>query len=357
MSGTQAEFTVVFEQYLDGGRKPMNTVDGRFHFAPCSVVVDSPPPTTSLAPPSRDSDGIEVIGNGEENPVIILRDHHGRQRLGWRFWKNCSNDILDKTERYIDIEEDLQPPTSCNTEVAVLSSQHRFELDENVEWQQGQFKTHPVRLHDPLTVDLNFWLDRRQWDQEVEEAQSMLLEANQLYASNRAGVQFRMVKRALPVAFEPKRCRDFRAPFPSPAIRAAAEAAYIEHALNVYFIPGRGGASCPNRDVVLLGNRWAPKVQLAHEIGHAFGLNEDGCRSPLCSKDYAMGHVNGLGGFDKSNIMRRGGVDRTTFTIGQVYRMNVSQHSNLNKAGIRKGDTRNCPGKKKGAKCPKLSLD
>ncbi|HXD74087.1 MAG TPA: hypothetical protein VN628_10140, partial [Vicinamibacterales bacterium] len=71
---------------------------------------------------------------------------------------------------------------------------------------------------------------------------------------------------------------------------------------------------------------------LAHELGHTFTLD----------------HVNHSGAFDDphfsaANIMYSGGYSRTSFSYGQVFRMNVNQPSSINVFHKRPGPTRSCP--------------
>jgi hypothetical protein len=84
---------------------------------------------------------------------------------------------------------------------------------------------------------------------------------------------------------------------------------------------------------------------VAHEIAHAFGL--------IGSPD--SGHVSV--GFDSDNIMQ-GGTGLSSFTLGQIFRMNVHKDSRLNKNGRRTGPTEDCPWSNPGDRtCPKRDLD
>ena len=112
--------------------------------------------------------------------------------------------------------------------------------------------------------------------------------------------------------------------------------------LNVYYVNGAfTGLMCTaNPNVIVIGTT-ANNQTLAHEFGHSFSLN----------------HTNTAAGFPSDNVMIGGGSNRTHFSVGQAFRMNVNAGSALNTNGVRVGITRNCPDGTTSTTCPALSLD
>jgi hypothetical protein len=109
---------------------------------------------------------------------------------------------------------------------------------------------------------------------------------------------------------------------------------YTAKTLNVYYVDGKfTGKNCAikqspfpcptnpasfaagDANITFVGIKANPTT-VAHEIGHAFGLRPAACD----------GHTEGVATIAKDNLMCTGttcNADRTTFTPGQVFRMNT----------------------------------
>ena len=88
---------------------------------------------------------------------------------------------------------------------------------------------------------------------------------------------------------------------------------------------------------------------LPHEIGHAYGLRTQAAN---------WGHSNGLAGFGNDNIMWGGGpATRDRFSVGQAFRINTHDTSQLNVNGDRAGATRDCETNVSDNLCPDYALD
>lgn len=177
--------------------------------------------------------------------------------------------------------------------------------------------------------------------------------ASDLYNSNRAGVWF---KAEAPADF----CNDPAAlaslgygphlsAFPNfwdvvcpPAHTRPSR--FTPGMINVYFVysifGGLKGLYCPRADsnVVLISTQLADEATLAHELGHAYALQ------------HTRGSVDGPpydwypGELKNDNIMwTEDATSRTTFSLGQVFRMIADSASMLHRNGNLRG-VRRCPG-------------
>jgi hypothetical protein len=129
----------------------------------------------------------------------------------------------------------------------------------------------------------------------------------------------------------------------------AGTAYHTANAINLYYVNGAfTGVNCgANRNVNYIGTT-ANLGSAPHEIGHAYALR------PSASG----GHTNGLPGFGNNNIMWGGGPGtRDHFSVGQAFRINVSDISMLNLNGTRAGATRACAPDTVSSMCPELALD
>ena len=122
--------------------------------------------------------------------------------------------------------------------------------------------------------------------------------------------------------------------------------AFVPGQLNVYYVPSLPnwltGAYCnwfddgidPNVIYISINSSQLPT--LAHELGHAFGLQHTGAYGVAKYKEDG----NWLIGWD--NLMWAGGVAKSTLTLGQAFRINLDKVSMLNRNGTRVGPVREC---------------
>ncbi len=215
---------------------------------------------------------------------------------------------------------------------------------------EGALDKHALHLEGRTQVPLNVWLAR---PNSAPHAQDSVAVADMLFNDSGVGVEFiRSAKiRPVPARYEIRGDCDLL-PLPDDV--------FVAGELNVYFVADEvinaHGLNCRNdRNVIFIGQHEMDDT-LAHEIGHAFGLNDDGCRAGGCSESY-HGHPNDLPSFDRfgsANVMSRGNSGRSRFTAGQALRMNLHAGSMLNVNGHREGPTRNCPGDLTNEECPPL---
>lgn len=248
---------------------------------------------------------------------------------------------------------DIRTVPGCRAEVFVLAKGRRMAVLEDAEWSSGPDEQRVV-LRKRVRVPLNVWLGR---SNAAIHARKSIAFADEVFDRSRVGVEFsRSVRMRSMPSDDLVRDGCDGAPF--------TDAVYVTGELNVYFVSDdvikQNGLNCRNdRNVIFIGRHEMDDI-LAHELGHAFGLNNDGCReyrgSERCSPAYA-GHPNDLADYDSfgvENVMSLGNSGTLSFTAGQAIRMNLHAGSMLNVNGHRRGPTRNCPGDLTNEKCPAL---
>ncbi|HEX6314362.1 MAG TPA: hypothetical protein VFZ73_05860 [Gemmatimonadaceae bacterium] len=141
---------------------------------------------------------------------------------------------------------------------------------------------------------------------------------------------------------------------------AANLAIYEPSRINVYIVHGYDndptssyGFNCfeqghPEILFISWGNAFLHPTTLVHELGHAMGLQ-------LPSADY--GHTYGEADFSDWNLMA-GGPEVKDISIGQLYAMNFSTLSWLNRSGSPFGRPvkRTCQDTWEGGECPALTM-
>ena len=239
-------------------------------------------------------------------------------------------------------------------EIAVFSVDDPFVLDTSDAgpggiWTTatGEIRTEDLRsesgVDGPRVVKLALWyLTRDSGGQCRAVDVSDVDKASQLYNANRVGIVF-----------------DYGAPQPACDDLTLKPQGYLgaydcpgtglhpSHftggIINVYYVPALApyvrGIYCSGSDpnVILISEGDYSETTLAHELGHAFGLTH--------TYD-ALGDVGGEwftpGAFTSDNLMWSDYVVRTSFSLGQAFRINMEQISMLNLDQIRKGPTRQC---------------
>jgi hypothetical protein len=240
-------------------------------------------------------------------------------------------------------------PLCPRDEIAVFSVDDPFVLDTSDAGPGGIWTpaTGDVRTEDlrtemmqegPRVVTLALWYlttDAEGKCQPVDEADGE--KATQLYNANRVGVIF---------VFSPPMpaCTDqtLTAGGTPPSFACPGTSRLPDHftrgAINVYYVPSLGdyvrGLYCPRADphIILISQGNYSETTLAHELGHAFGLSHTYDELG----QWFPGH------FGNDNLMWSDWVARSTFSLGQAFRVNVEELSRLNRDLIRTGPVRQC---------------
>ncbi|HEX8151702.1 MAG TPA: hypothetical protein VF698_01195 [Thermoanaerobaculia bacterium] len=287
-------------------------------------------------PPATLTDNIRLNGNTSSDNAVILADF--RRAAG------CLDDLVERATTQRSVGSVLANG-ACNSDVSVFSDDNAMSFEQNVTtWTAGIGDVHTVNLGGMVTVPVTVWLAT---PGVLARAQGDIANANLLYNTNNVGVRFNATFND--VSGNNNAVNAIGTGDCSNTATLATSGFFTAGRLNVYYVNGAfTGANCiPNRNMSFIGTT-ANIASLPHEIGHAFSLAPSG----------AGGHTNGLAGFGNNNIMFGGGpATRDNFSVGQAFRINVANTSQLNINGTRTGPTRACVPLTTSAICPALALD
>ena len=227
--------------------------------------------------------------------------------------------------------------------VPFFSDDNAMEFFQGVStWTDPLGDLMPSPLRPLLRVPVTVWL--RMGDATtLARAQDDIARANMLYNINHAGVRFDAVFND--VSGNVQAGNVITNNFGCSAAENTAltgSAFFTAGRINIYYVNRAfTGFNCiAVRNIIFVGTI-ANDQTLAHEIGHSFSL----------------GHTNGLAGIPLDNVMIGGGANRTNFTEGQDFRMNLNPTSTLNANGVRTGPTRTCADGTTSNTCPALTVN
>ena len=327
----------------------------------------------AAAPLSIAQDKLRIQGiPGGESVVVMIRNAAG-----------CGSEQILRSRGETTFGN-LRPSPGCPIDLAIFSESNAMYFESPVNaWTGASNEVHTVKLEPLIEVPVSVWVMD---DATAVLARQDLAKAGDLFRRNRAGVRFAgSVRKFSEVSADSSASRIVRE-----GIRrdTASNDLVCEKLgairgrefnspdrLNVYYVDdsftGRNcailatpsactgdAAAFPAGDgnISFIGTR-ATVVTLSHELGHAFGLRPSRCGA----------HTNDLPGFSKDNIMAvpppntpRDGDTRSSFSLGQVFRMNTQEDgwggTMLIKNRSRQSPVRECPlNLPKSALCPALA--
>jgi hypothetical protein len=313
---------LLVQQYL--GPNLVNSFDWRFVFWWCR----KPP-----VPPQPGKDKLKVQGIAPGDEVVVLMD--ARTSAGCQDGTGSSLQWVFKTTGEHTFADNLLSPGSCNSEIAIFSKKHAMKWETAVPWTNTAGDVHSVTLDPLLEPEVHIWVVD---DATAAIAQQHFDKARDLFLDNRVGVQFKpRIRKLSDVSADPNAFQIVKNGINSTgstcldAISVIKTTTfYTANTLNVYYVDrsftGKNCAikstptSCPSSaamgdaNITYVGST-ASLTTLAHELGHAYGL-----RPAIC-----QGHTEGVPGFGPDNLMCTGSTcsNRSTLTLGQVYRMNT----------------------------------
>ena len=308
------------------GKYIVNTFRSRWRLIPC----DRPTPQVE--------DQIRVTNNTAGDSTVILADY--RKSTG------CQNDQIHRATSTRAIGNALTNG-ACNSEVSVFSDDNAMSLQTNVTtWTNASGDLHTASLQPILTAPVTVWIALAG---ALPRAQNDMANANMLYNTNNVGVRFNATFNDVSGNANAVNTIGGTAGDCNTAGALAGTAFHTANRINLYYVNGAfTGVNCGvNRNVNFIGTT-ANLGSTPHEIGHAYGLIPSG----------SGGHTNNLPGFGNNNIMWGGGpAGRNHFSVGQAFRINVSNNSRLNLNGTRTGTTRACAPDTVSNLCPALAID
>lgn len=308
-------------------------------------------------------DQVTVPGDlpGTFDPVVVARG--GDSPTG-----ACLYDRLRKGRGTLDIGQ-LVPKANCVSDVLLFAQGRAMTATPRV-WLPGaelvQLPSPPVRVK----VEFSMVLVAK-GSQAAQQAGLDTVRAIQLFNRNRVGLTFhasRIIQGKQVSSADAMTIGSGcdKAKLNSLALRADL---YDANRLNVYFVPGSAGGwrgwNCytdgyPN--VIYMSIAGESPASLAHELGHALGLQD--------SPEHMLGHTGAgnnqlIVGFVYQNLMwtnlyDQQALEQSHFSIGQGYRMNMDKISWVNRAGIvpgRVGLTCHPLAPRDSIPCPFLALD
>ena len=308
------------------GQSLVSDFDWTFFVRRCGPVVD---------PPLFDKLKIEGIAAGDD--VVVMLD--GRTQGQCSDGAPPGPEWIFRSTGETALPNLLAPASGCNSEIAIFSKKHAMKWETGVAWTNSPGDVHTVTLDPLIEVPVHIWvLD----DATKATAQQHIDRAEFLYRENMVGVRLvPTIRKLSDVSTESNAFQTV-----SDGINNAGNTClagidviktkpfYTAKTLNVYYVDkmftGKNCAikatppSCPTNpssfdagdaNITFVGIKANPTT-VAHEIGHAFGLRPAACD----------GHTEGVATIAKDNLMCTGTTcnsDRTTFTPGQVFRMNT----------------------------------
>ncbi len=288
--------------------------------------------TVTITPLSTDPDAVKLMNQlPATGSATVLIDGPRPS--------SCANDDIFLGTGTITVGSLLAPSGPCPAEVAVFSQGNAMRLETQVSsWTNNGGDVRTEALTPPIRVPLIIWVDTVAVIGTTAPLQD-LVNTNTLFFDQQVGVDFDT---------SPTVVRD-RTTDPmakatigygcdsAPGVRTSAY--YVEGALNVYYVHDIHSATdaigwnCvdrgfPNQVYVSMTGR--SSSTLAHEIGHALGLQLpfDGHVGGFV--DAATQTAYNVKGFDTSNLMWSYGTTRDKITMGQAYRMSADRLSWLN---------------------------
>jgi hypothetical protein len=350
---------ITVEQFV--GPSLVNRFTWVFHIKACLKL--------PVHPPARLRDVLRVEGLASGEDAIVMLD--ARTSMGCEDGapSNLREQVFVSSGR-TEFLQNLLSAGTCNSEVAVFSKNHAMALVPGA-WTDALGDEQVVTLKPPVNVTLNVWVkdDDTAYNKAVDEVKR----TKTLYTENRVGVQFLENVRRYTASTVTDPASVINAAVSDDGVDCHVDQLqgdlYTPDTLNVYYVDkvfrGRNCALQKYRalcadamteppadaNVIFIGTGGS-STTMAHEIGHAFGLRPAPCG----------GHTDGDPDFGDDNIMQGGGGDeRTTFSLGQVFRMNTHEDQWGKSTLITNGDptrpTRACAPDKWDALCPALKVN
>ena len=207
-------------------------------------------------------------------------------------------------------------PGGVRSELAIMGPNltPRLILDP---WTDGDDAL-STEFADPISVPMTFWVLRAPLEETTVRIQTDLAYTRGVYALEGLGLALDDVE-IIDATADPEApdILDFNC---SKRVAAESNIGYQAGRLNFYYVNivdggTDRGVTCPvGGDFVAMASR-ADRDLLSHEIGHTLGLR----------------HIDGLDGFDRTNVMHSSSSVRRFLTEGQIFRAHWGMRSVLTK--------------------------
>ena len=336
------------------------------------VVVDVPPGTTGTTTITASTGGrsgsasiviTPTTAAAEDNAIVPLTttaDPSVVLASGVKSGGDCISDKLVSVVRQATLGVFPQIPSGslCRGDVTLFAFDNGVGIAPSLPWTDAADVVDgvagvgsPSRPLDELPLTL--WVDLVDWSSEAALAVGQITTDVQLASSvlqgNRVGLR---------LSFDPTEVTTFAdASLQNCAtIPTTGPHAPVDGTINVYYIDRIIGGFYPHGvwcapSTVLLSWEDRTPTTLVHELGHALSLLEP-----------QQGHTDGIAGFHSDNVMWSylATTERSHFSIGQAYRMNLEERSwrNSPAGGPLKLPTVRCEcDPYASAKCPVLGAD